>query len=94
MGGGSVRSWPPTSLTIDHRHKKTRIGFDDVHAAAYRNRPHSKTPPPGSVPPHYPLTDGKVEHLNRALAIEWAYKRKFTSNQDRADALASWLLHH
>lgn len=43
------------------------------------------------IKPHCPWTNGKVERLNRTLAIEWAYKRKYTSNQHRANALAPWL---
>jgi len=43
------------------------------------------------IKPHCPWTNGKVERLNRTLATEWAYKRKYTSNQRRADALAPWL---
>jgi len=43
------------------------------------------------IKPHCPWTNGKVERLNRTLATEWAYKRKYTSNQHRADALAPWL---
>jgi transposase InsO family protein len=40
---------------------------------------------------HCPWSNGKVERLNRTLATEWAYKRKHTSNPERADALAPWL---
>lgn len=43
------------------------------------------------IKPHCPWQNGKVERLNRTLATEWAYKQVFTSNQDRADALAPWL---
>ncbi|WP_299040377.1 IS481 family transposase [uncultured Pseudokineococcus sp.] len=43
---------------------------------------------------HCPWQNGKVERLNRTLATEWAYKQVFTSNQDRADALAPWLEHY
>jgi transposase InsO family protein len=43
------------------------------------------------IKPHCPWTNGKVERLNRTLATEWAYKRKYTSNEHRADALAPWL---
>jgi hypothetical protein len=32
-----------------------------------------------------------VERFNRALRIEWAYRQVFTSNQQRARALPSWL---
>jgi len=40
---------------------------------------------------HCPWTNGKVERLNRTLATERAYKRKYTINQHRADAFAPWL---
>lgn len=43
------------------------------------------------IKPHCPWTNGKVERLNRTLATEWAYARPFTSNTERADALAPWL---
>ena len=43
------------------------------------------------IKPHCPWQNGKVERLNRTLATEWAYKEVFTSNQERADALAPWL---
>jgi transposase InsO family protein len=43
------------------------------------------------IKPHCPWTNGKVERLNRTLATEWAYRQIFTSNQQRADALVSWL---
>lgn len=43
------------------------------------------------IKPHCPWTNGKVERLNRTLATEWAYARVFTSNSERAAALAPWL---
>jgi transposase InsO family protein len=43
------------------------------------------------IKPHCPWTNGKVERLNRTLATEWAYSRVFTSNDERAAALAPWL---
>ena len=43
------------------------------------------------IKPHCPWTNGKVERLNRTLATEWAYARKYTSNHERAEALAPWL---
>jgi transposase InsO family protein len=132
--------------TVDHKHKKTRIGFDYVHtviddhsrlayaeiqpdekgstaaevleraaayfaengipkiervisdnAFAYRKSTAFKAAvarlgaEQRFIKPHCPWTNGKVERLNRTLATEWAYKRKYTSNQHRADALAPWL---
>jgi transposase InsO family protein len=43
------------------------------------------------IKPHCPWQNGKVERFNRTLATEWAYRQVFTSNDDRAAALAPWL---
>ncbi|MGF0116606.1 IS481 family transposase [Promicromonospora sp. Marseille-Q5078] len=43
------------------------------------------------IKPHCPWQNGKVERLNRTLATEWAYRQVFTSNTERAAALAPWL---
>jgi transposase InsO family protein len=43
------------------------------------------------IRPHCPWQNGKVERLNRTLQTEWAYRQAFTSNADRAAALAPWL---
>ena len=46
------------------------------------------------IRPHCPWQNGKVERLNRTLATEWAYRQVFTSNAQRAAALAPWLEHY
>ena len=46
------------------------------------------------IKPQCPWQNGKVERLNRTLATEWAYRQVFTSNADRAAALAPWLEHY
>jgi transposase InsO family protein len=46
------------------------------------------------IKPHCPWQNGKVERLNRTLATEWAYRRVFTTNDERAAALAPWLEHY
>ena len=46
------------------------------------------------IKPHCPWQNGKVERFNRTLQTEWAYRQVFTSNQQRADALAPWLEHY
>ena len=46
------------------------------------------------IRPHCPWQNGKVERLNRTLATEWAYRQPFTSNDERAAALAPWIEHH
>jgi transposase InsO family protein len=46
------------------------------------------------IKPHCPWQNGKVERLNRTLQTEWAYRRAFTSNDQRAAALAPWLKHY
>jgi transposase InsO family protein len=43
------------------------------------------------IKPHCPWQNGKVERLNRTLQTEWAYRQIFTSNAQRAAALAPWL---
>jgi transposase InsO family protein len=43
------------------------------------------------IKPHCPWQNGKAERYNRTLQIEWAYRQIFTSNTDRAEALAPWL---
>ena len=46
------------------------------------------------IKPHCPWQNGKVERLNRTLATEWAYRQAFTTNTQRAAALALWLEHY
>jgi transposase InsO family protein len=43
------------------------------------------------IKPHCPWQNGKVERFNRTLQTEWAYHQVFTSNDQRARALAPWL---
>jgi transposase InsO family protein len=43
------------------------------------------------IKPHCPWQNGKAERYNRTLQDEWAYRQIFTSNTDRANALAPWL---
>jgi transposase InsO family protein len=43
------------------------------------------------IRPHCPWQNGKVERFNRTLQTEWAYRQVFTTNDERADALAPWL---
>jgi transposase InsO family protein len=44
--------------------------------------------------PRHPWTNGKAERLNRTLATEWAYRRPYTSNTQRTQALDTWLEHY
>jgi transposase InsO family protein len=46
------------------------------------------------IKPHCPWQNGKVERFNRTLQTEWAYRRAFTSNDERTAALAPWLEHY
>lgn len=46
------------------------------------------------IRPHCPWQNGKVERFNRTLQIEWAYRQVFTSNQQRTQALPTWLNHY
>lgn len=46
------------------------------------------------IKPHCPWQNGKAERLNRTLLTEWAYRRAFTSNDERTAALAPWIEHY
>jgi transposase InsO family protein len=46
------------------------------------------------IRPHCPWTNGKVERFNRTLQIEWAYRRRYDSNSERAAALDTWIEHY
>lgn len=46
------------------------------------------------IRPHCPWQNGKVERFNRTLQTEWAYRRPFTSNDERTAALDPWLEHY
>jgi transposase len=46
------------------------------------------------IKPHCPWTNGKVERFNRTLQIEWAYRRPWTSNDQRRRGLSPWLQHY
>jgi transposase InsO family protein len=137
------------AATVDHRHKKAKVGYDYVHSLVddYTRLAYSEVLPDETgttcaaflrraaayfaaegitriervmtdnafayrhsndmkkacadlgaaqkfIKPHCPWQNGKVERLNRTLATEWAYRQTFTSNADRAAALAPWLEHY
>jgi transposase InsO family protein len=46
------------------------------------------------IRPHRSWQNGKVERLIRTLTTEWAYRQVFTSNGERAAALAPWIEHY
>lgn len=43
---------------------------------------------------HCPWQNGKVERFNRTLATEWAYSQPWLTNDERSQALATWLQHY
>ncbi len=45
------------------------------------------------ITPYTPRHNGKVERYNRILAEEFLYARTWTSEQERADAIAVWNVH-
>jgi len=44
-----------------------------------------------TIRPHCPWQNGKVERFNRTLQTEWAYRHVFTSNDQRSEALPTWI---
>lgn len=69
----------------------TDNAFAYRHSAAFRSVAAAHGVKQRFIRPHCPWTNGKVERLNRTLAIEWAYARPYASNEDRAKALPVWL---
>jgi transposase InsO family protein len=63
-----------------YTHSNALAALLDVHGIAHK-----------LIRPHCPWQNGKVERFNRTLQTEWAYRQVFTSNEERADALAPWL---
>ena len=70
---------------------RQRLGLPVLPARGLRR---STASPQKFISPHCPWQNGKVERLNRTLATEWAYRQVFTSNDERAAALAPWLEHY
>ena len=44
-----------------------------------------------NIRPRHPQTNGKAERFIKTLQAEWAYLRPYTSNQERLDALSTFL---
>lgn len=76
---------PPTAPSGSNDSSPTTPGPTATRCATCA--PSSASPRSTSAP-HCPWQNGKVERLNRTLAVEWAYRQPFTNNQQRADALA------
>lgn len=63
-----------------YTHSNALAALLDLHGIAHK-----------LIRPHCPWQNGKVERFNRTLQTEWAYRQVFTSNEERAEALAPWL---
>jgi transposase InsO family protein len=82
------RGIPTIERVITDNHLSYKRSHDVRDALATLNARHKY------IKPHCPWQNGKVERFNRTLAAEWAYRRPFTSNAERAAALAPWLEHY
>ncbi|WP_183834980.1 IS481 family transposase [Cellulomonas hominis] len=87
-----------TAFYADHGIRVERVISDNAFAyrssAVFRQTAADLGIVQKFIRPHCPWTNGKVERLNRTLATEWAYSRIWSSNADRAAALAAWLEHY
>ena len=68
------------------------------NGSCYRSRRFTQALPEGAehrrARPFHPQTNGKVERYNRILGAEFAYARPWTSETQRRDYLARWLIHY
>jgi transposase InsO family protein len=69
----------------------TDNAFAYRHSTAFRDAVTALGARQKFIRPHCPWQNGKAERFNRTLAIEWAYRQPFTSNDQRTAALAPWL---
>jgi len=44
--------------------------------------------------PHRPQTNGKAERFIKTLLAEWAYGRLYRTNDERLEALPTWVVHY
>jgi transposase InsO family protein len=72
----------------------TDNAWNYTHSAALKDLLASQRITHILIRPHCPWQNGKVERFNRTLQIEWAYRRVFISNHQRALSLAPWLEHY
>src|SRR3712207_5734761 len=77
----NMRTGPPSATPAGSHRKRDPGGGPRLHGIQF-------------IKPHCPWQNGKVERLNRTLVTEWAYRQVFTSNDERAAALAPWIEHY
>lgn len=69
-----------TDNAMNYRHSRAFIGAaEDLGIRRRHTRPYR------------PQTNGKAEAFNKTLQREWAYRRLYTSNAERLDALQAFL---
>jgi transposase InsO family protein len=69
-----------TDNALNYRRSTAFIAMADGHGIGLR---HTR--------PYRPQTNGKAEAFNKTLQREWAYRRLYTSNAERLEALRSFL---
>ena len=79
---------------IQIREVITDNAFTYRHSVAFRDAISVLGAKQRFIKPHCPWQNGKVERFNRTLQVEWAYRRPFASNTERAAALDPWLHHY
>lgn len=66
----------------------------DDRAWAYRYSLHKARHQPKARGPHCLWQNRKTERFSRTPAAQWRYQRSYTTNDDRAAALAPWPEHY
>lgn len=108
-GGAPAESLPDERATTAAAFLRRAAAFFTAHGitvervltdngSCYRSHAFDAALPTGAkhkfTRPHRPQTNGKVERYNRTLGAEFAYARPWTSETQRADYLARWLIHY
>lgn len=69
-----------TDNAMNYRHSRAFLDAASAHHITLRR-----------TQPYRPQTNGKAEAFNKTLQREWAYRRLYTSNAERIDALSTFL---
>ena len=72
---------------LTHNARNYTVSRDFCSPRRHRRPPQADAPVP-------PQTNGKAERLNATLLAEWAYVRRYDTNQARLEALPAFIAYY